>query len=98
MSRVSRNLILQLMATKGWTLCSGDVKSAFLQAEETKVYNVFGQPTKYMRRRLAYMMGLQEDEVVQMVTPAFGDPQAPRQWCTDADNTMQKLNFMKHKL
>ena len=44
------------------------------------------------------MMGLESDELLQMVKPAFGDSRAPRQWYNDAESTMKRFSFQKHQL
>ena len=45
------------------------------------------------------MVGLQEDEVMRMMKPAFGDVRAPRQWNETADRSLtQEVGMMKHQL
>jgi hypothetical protein len=43
-SRCGRNITLMLVAQNRWTLLTGDVKSAFLQAEPIAETNIFGDP------------------------------------------------------
>eukprot|EP00435_Cladocopium_sp_Y103_P013907 s4786_g3.t1 len=77
-----------------------DVKSAFLQADDiTHEVELYGEPSADMRRLLAEMLGLCEEEVMQMTKPAFGDVCAPRQWNETADYAMVKeIGTWKHHL
>jgi hypothetical protein len=77
-SRCGRNLTLLLVARKQWALLTSDVKSAFLQAEPLEHANVYGEPKGDMRKRLSYMVGPRDDEVLQMGEARFWRPKSTK--------------------
>ena len=100
LSRLGKYLILQAAVQRRWKVATMDVKSAFLQSDYiTEEVELYGEPTADMRRLLSEMVGLQEDEVMRMMKPAFGDVRAPRQWNETADRSLtQEVGMMKHQL
>ncbi|CAK0861054.1 unnamed protein product [Prorocentrum cordatum] len=93
-------LILLILCQQSWKMVAADVKSAFLQAKDIRGQGVriFSRPTKDIRRRLAKMMGLKDDEILQMLKPAFGDVRAPRQWNQTITEAMIDIGFLQHQL
>eukprot|EP00971_Amphidinium_carterae_P048351 952851-Amphidinium_carterae.1 len=67
-------MILQLAATRHWTIHSGDVKTAFLQGSLDE-RECFCNPPKDVREEL----GMSDDEVLQLQRAAYGLRNAPRQ-------------------
>lgn len=100
LSRLGKYLILQAAVQRRWKVATMDAKSAFLQSDYiTEEVELYGEPTADMRRLLSEMVGLQEDEVMRMMKPAFGDVRAPRQWNETADRSLtQEVGMMKHQL
>ncbi|CAK0792453.1 unnamed protein product [Prorocentrum cordatum] len=100
LTRLARYLILLILCQQSWKMVAADVKSAFLQAKDIREQGVriFSRPTKDIRRRLAKMMGLKDDEILQMLKPAFGDVRAPRQWNQTITEAMIEIGFLQHQL
>ena len=100
LSRLGKYLLLQIATQRRWKIATMDVKSAFLQSDYiTDEVELYGEPTADMRRLLYEMVGLKEDEVMQMTKPAFGDVRAPRQWNETADKSLtQDVGLLKHQL
>ena len=100
LSRLGKYLLLQIATQRRWKIATMDVKSAFLQSDYiTDEVELYGEPTADMRRLLSEMVGLKEDEVMQMTKPAFGDVRAPRQWNETADKSLtQEVGLLKHQL
>ena len=76
MSRASRMLLMQLVASSQWSLRSFDIKAAFLQGlpQSDRVIGV--EPVEEMTKA----MNLQKDEVVYLKKSAYGLIDAPFQW------------------
>ncbi|CAK0910898.1 unnamed protein product, partial [Prorocentrum cordatum] len=100
LTRLARYLILLILCQQSWKMVAADVKSALLQAKDIREQGVriFSRPTKDTRRRLAKMMGLKDDEILQMLKPAFGDVRAPRQWNQTITEAMIDIGFPQHQL
>ncbi|CAK0827016.1 unnamed protein product [Prorocentrum cordatum] len=100
LTRLARYLILLILCQQSWKMVAADVKSALLQAKDIREQGVriFSRPTKDIRRRLAKMMGLKDDEILQMLKPAFGDVRAPRQWNQTITEAMIDIGFLQHQL
>ena len=101
LSRLGRFIIYQILVTFRWKFFSADVKSAFLQGDdtvETEGIRIYGKPNADMRRRLSRMMGLKPSQILRMRKPTFGDVRAPRQWNTKATSTMENIGFVGHPL
>ena len=100
LSKVGRSLVVFLCAQMGWKVWTADVKSAFLQADRIDdEVRIFAIPNADIRKRLARMIGLKEDEILRILQPAFGDVRAPRQWYGTADRVMTgELTYLRHQL
>ena len=88
MSRLSRQLVLNLGVQKGWRIMSGDVRTAFLQAKSPeRVSPLFARPVE----ELAVEMGLAPEDMVEVMKSAYGLTTAPREWYVDFDSTVRDL-------
>lgn len=90
MSRQSRMLILQLIASMQWDLFSFDVKAAFLQGSTQEGRTIAIEPTPELRKA----MNLKENEVCQLAKSAYGLVDAPFLWFKELDRTLRKLSFV----
>eukprot|EP00439_Symbiodinium_sp_Y106_P036519 s8678_g4.t1 len=94
MSRLSRQLILNLSSARKWTLGSGDVRTAFLQARpEGREQRLLARPLP----ELAEAMGLKPHEAVELTGSAYGLAQAPREWYIDVQRTLKTLGARQCK-
>ena len=88
MSRLSRQLFLQMCSTRRWRAMKADVKSAFLQAESPqRDRQVYARPIA----ELAEAMNLTPQDAVQIVRSCYGLCSAPREWYLDVHNTLTRL-------
>eukprot|EP00971_Amphidinium_carterae_P344827 6485445-Amphidinium_carterae.1 len=75
LSRTGRLLLFQLAASRNWNIYSGDVKTAYLQGSLDS-RDCYCSPPKDVR----HMLGMKEDEILQLQRAAYGLRNAPRQW------------------
>ena len=94
MSRQSRMLILQLIASMQWDLFSFDVKATFLQGSTQEGRTIAIEPTPELRKA----MNLKENEVCQLAKSAYGLVDAPFLWFKELDRTLRKLLFIPNGL
>ena len=77
LSRLPRQLILQLSATRGFRLRKGDVKTAFLSGDREEARrDVYAEPPQEMRDRLQ----ITREQVLNLETAVCGLRNAPRAW------------------
>ena len=89
LNRTSKMLIAQILASKGWLLSSFDIKAAFLQGKTQEGRKIAIEPVPEMRRE----MGLQPNEVCQLVKSAYGLIDAPYLWFQALDQKLKSLGF-----
>ena len=88
MSRLSRQLLLNMVAVKKWELICGDVKSAFLQAKSPQeARGVFAAPVE----ELSAALQLRPGQCVQLLKSCYGLVSAPREWYDDVHRTLSSL-------
>ena len=89
LSRHSKLLILQLIASKGWDLRSFDVKAAFLQGRPQSDRVIGLEPVAELREA----MSLRHSEIVQLQKGAYGLIDAPYLWYVAFREELLKLEF-----
>ncbi|CAE6950806.1 RE1 [Symbiodinium sp. CCMP2592] len=88
MSRLSRQLLLNMAAVCKWDILCGDVKSAFLQAKSPQEKRgVFATPVPELSKAL----NLREGQAVQLLKSCYGLVSAPREWYNDVHKTLLSL-------
>eukprot|EP00439_Symbiodinium_sp_Y106_P078915 s1939_g17.t1 len=89
MTRLSRQLLLNMASVKRWDILCGDVKSAFLQARSPQAERcVFATPVPELARALH----LSEGQSVQLLRSVYGLVSAPREWYEDVNKTLLALS------
>ena len=74
LSRLSKQLILQLSASRGIRLRKGDVKTAFLSGDREEVKrDVYAEPHQEMRDNLQ----ITREQVLKLETAVYGLRNAP---------------------
>ena len=73
----------QICANQKLKLHRGDVKAAFLQSQGADT-GILVEPVKELRDA----MGLQEDELVEMMKKAYGLCDAPKEWFDEVSRRM----------
>ena len=77
LSRFSRQLILQLSASRGFRLRKGDVKTAFLSGDrEEGRRDVYAEPPRETRDKLQ----ITREQVLKLATAVYGLRNVPRAW------------------
>ena len=91
MTKSSRTLILQLIASRCWTLRSFDIKAAFLQGQP-QADRVMGlEPVPEMVPAL----GLRENQILRLVKGAYGLVDAPFLWFKALTGELKRLGFQE---
>ncbi|CAE7219859.1 RE1 [Symbiodinium sp. KB8] len=88
MTRLSRQLLLNMASVCHWEIQCGDVKSAFLQAKSPQENRgIFATPVGELSKAL----GLREGQAVQLLKSCYGLVSAPREWYNDVHKTLTSL-------
>ena len=91
--RVSTMLFLHLVASYGWTRnwFVGDISNAFLQGAP-----LVGKAPMYMRPPKQGLRGVMEGQLLRLLKPVYGRPDAPRAWYEELARILcQELKFEK---
>ena len=89
LNKTARMLILQVIASLGFTLRSFDIRAAFLQGEPQSSRLMAVEPVPEMRK----FMGLKSDEVAQLKKGAYGLVDAPFLWFCALQTELHNLGF-----
>ena len=91
LGRHSKMLLLQLIASKGWSLRSFDIKAAFLQGKNQKDRVLAVEPVPEIIR----MMQLSPSEVCKLEKGAYGLVDAPYMWFQAILEELLNLGFQQ---
>ena len=91
MTKLSRMLILQIVASKAWQIESFDVKTAFLRGSEEGNRLLGLEPTTELRQRL----NLKPEEVLRLLKGAYGRVDAPYLWFMELRKSLLELKFVQ---
>lgn len=91
MSRLSRMLVLQLVASKRWNLMSFDIRTAFLQGQPQKDRMLAIEPVP----ELAKAMQLGDHELCRLTKSAYGLVDAPYLWYQALKSKLVQLAFQE---
>ena len=89
LSKHSRMLLLQVLASYGWDLRSFDIKAAFLQGkpQEDRIIGVEPVP------ELIEALGLKSNEICRLTKSAYGLIDAPYLWFKTLNEELHNLGF-----
>lgn len=90
LGRQSKMILLQLVASLGWSLGSFDIRAAFLQGKPQKDRVIGLEPVP----ELSKAMQLQPDEVCRLDKSAYGLIDAPFLWFQTLQEELLKLGFV----
>lgn len=82
-------LVLQMIASKAWTLQSFDISAAFLQGKPQEGRVIGLEPVP----ELAQALGVTKDEVCRLTNGAYGLVDAPYLWYTALKDELVALGF-----
>ena len=89
LSKLSRNLLLQLCVSNKWEIGSFDIKTAFLRGRaDSRILGL--EPPPELRAKL----GLQPQEVRRLLKGAYGLVNAPLLWFRELTKTVSDLGFI----
>ena len=91
--RVSTMVFLHLVTSLGWTKdwFIGDISNAFLQGAPLK-----DKPDMFMRQPKQGLRGLKPGQLLKLLKPVYGRPDAPRAWYNELARILeQELGFSK---
>ena len=89
MSKLSRMLILQTAASRGWNIESFDIKTAFLRGQEQGNRTLGLEPNEELRERLK----MHPQEVLKLLKGAYGRVDAPYLWFMELKRGLEALSF-----
>ena len=88
-------MLYQLAANRGWQSWLADASSAFLQGEATEEEReLYALPVPQLREAL----GLNEDDVVQILKECYGLTNAPRRWYEKVKKDLEGRGWYACKL
>ena len=94
-SRFSRQLILQLSASRGFRLRKGDVQTAFQSGDREEARrDVYAEPPKEMRDKLK----ITREQVLKLDTAVHGLRNAPRAWWRRVVRDLTATGWVQHQL
>ena len=92
LSRLSRQLILQLSASRGFRLRKGDVKTAFLSGDREEARrDVCAEPPPEMRDKLQ----ITREQKLKLETAVYGLRNAPRAWWKRVGSVYLRVHEVK---
>ena len=89
LGRHSRMLLLQIIASQGWDLCSFDIKAAFLQGQPQDNRIIGLEPCVELAKEMAF----KPNEICRLVKSAYGLIEAPYLWYKALSEALLKLGF-----
>lgn len=89
LSQNARALILQVLAIKGWMLCLGDIKGAFLEAGPLKPQF---RPL-FAKQPAGGIPGINPQDVIEVLGNVYGANDAPFNWYHTFDEGVRSIGF-----
>ena len=91
LSQLARSLILQIIVSKQWTLCLGDIKGAFLEAGPlAKQFRPL-----YAKQPNGGIPGLDSSDVIEVTGNVYGSNDAPFNWYSTLDQAAIELGWCR---
>lgn len=95
LSTQSRNVVLGLAAMNRWTVQTGDIKTAFLNGDQTEYQRaVYADPPEEVKE----MLGMKPHEVFRVLKAIYGLLHAPRCWYQKLDSVLVDHGWVKCRL
>ena len=95
LSVLFRNLLLSTAASRKFRLSIGDIKTAFLQGDDTEVARqVFADPPADVKLKL----GMKEHELFRVLKAIYGLLNAPKRWFEKLSGTLLSQGWVQHQL
>ena len=95
LSVLFRNLLLAQTASRKFRLAVGDIKTAFLQGDDTEeARRVFADPPPDVKENL----GMKDTELFRLKKAVYGLLNAPKRWFEKLSRTLCDLGWVQHQL
>lgn len=95
LSTLGRNLLLTCAAKGQMRLSSGDIKTAFLQGENTELQeNLYGLPPPEVRR----LLNMKDHEILRIAKAIYGLLNAPKKWFEALSSFLLADGWISHAL
>jgi len=91
LSLLARSLILQVLASKKWTMCLGDIKGAFLEAGPLQKQFT----PLFAKQPVGGIPGLNEQDVIEVIGNVYGANDAPLNWYQTFDQAVTAIGFQR---
>ena len=91
MSQLSRSLLLQILVSKRWRMCLGDIKGAFLEAGPLKERY---RPL-FAHQPQGGIPGVEPNSVIEIIGNVYGLNDAPFEWWQAFDQEARALGFQR---
>ena len=91
----NRNMILAIAAAQGWQGYVGDIKTAFLNGDQTEAQReIFAEPPEEVRR----MLNMKPSEIFRILKAVYGLLHAPRAWSDKLRKELRNQGWVQSKL
>ena len=95
LSTLGRNTLFTLTSLFGWELFLGDIKTAFLNGDETELNrNIYGEPPDDVKEYL----GMKSQDLFRIKKAIYGLLNAPRRWFEKLAAELEKGGWLRSKL
>ena len=95
LSSMGRNLLLSAAARNRTKLCSGDIKTAFLQGRHSELNeNIYGEPPPEVRK----VLQMTPTQVLRISKAIYGLLNAPKQWFESICSFLKEQGWIQHQL
>ena len=91
LSQLARALILQVLASKKWTMWLGDIKGAFLEAGPLQKQFT----PLFAKQPVGGIPGLSEQDVIKVIGNVYGANDAPLNWYQTFDQAVTAIGFQR---
>ena len=95
LSTFGRNMLLTQASMRNWTLQVGDIKTAFLNSDDTEVERqIFGEPPPDAKQ----LLGVPETKLFRIRKAIYGLLNAPRRWMDKLSRVLREDGWLQCKL
>ena len=95
LSTVGRNLLFAVSSHHNWSLSIGDIKTAFLNGDDTEYHReIFGEPPEDAKE----MLSMTPQQISRIRKNICGLLNAPRQWAEKLAKELRTIGWCQSKL
>lgn len=95
LSTLGRNLLFSITSKKGWEMWLGDIKTAFLNGDDTEYERkIYGEPPEDVKEYL----GMSPQQLFRVKKAVYGLLNAPRRWMDKLAKELENTGWIRSKL